>query len=152
MIVVIPAECGVTLYGGRKRFRFRAADAAAERDGGSWLRPATRLPKESRSTRAGPSRPGVRLLAGREGQLRRRPGGGRAGDRGQPDRGFSAMMRPLTPGDDERDAAWLAEAGLGQPLQWAVRVGPLMRRRASRRLMWRAGERRVLWPAWVRRV
>jgi hypothetical protein len=26
MIVVIPAECGVTLYGG-ERFRFRAADA-----------------------------------------------------------------------------------------------------------------------------
>jgi hypothetical protein len=33
MIVVIPAERGVRLYGG-KRFRFRAADAAAERDGG----------------------------------------------------------------------------------------------------------------------
>ena len=49
MIVVIPAECGVTLYGG-KRFRFRAAGAAAERDGGSWLRPATRPPKQSRST------------------------------------------------------------------------------------------------------
>ena len=32
---------GVTLYGERKRFRFRAADAAAERDGSSWLRSAT---------------------------------------------------------------------------------------------------------------
>jgi hypothetical protein len=37
---------GVRLYGERKRFRFRAADAAAERDGNSCLRAATRSPKE----------------------------------------------------------------------------------------------------------
>jgi len=49
---------GVRLYGGRKGFRFRAADRAAERDGGSWLRPATRSAKESRSTRAWPIPPG----------------------------------------------------------------------------------------------
>jgi S-adenosyl methyltransferase len=34
---------GVTLYGERKRFRFRAADAAAERDGSSWLRLGPRV-------------------------------------------------------------------------------------------------------------
>jgi hypothetical protein len=37
---------GVRLYGERKRFRFRAADAVAERDGNSCLRAATRSPKE----------------------------------------------------------------------------------------------------------
>ena len=37
---------GARLYGERKRFRFRAADAAAERDGNSCLRAATRSPKE----------------------------------------------------------------------------------------------------------
>ena len=36
---------GVTLYGGRERFRFRAADAAAERDGSSWLRPGDPVPE-----------------------------------------------------------------------------------------------------------
>ena len=37
---------GVRLYGERKRFRFRAADAAAERDGSSCLTAATRSPKD----------------------------------------------------------------------------------------------------------
>ena len=49
---------GVRLYEERERFRFRAADAAAERDGSLWLRPGTRSAKESLSTRAWPTPPG----------------------------------------------------------------------------------------------
>ena len=46
----------------------------------------------------GASGPGLRLLAGRQGQLRRRPGGRRAGDRGQPGHRARRPGEPGVPG------------------------------------------------------